>query len=348
MTKKKRQNLLNSDGNNDMRRLFFDGTKQLACYLQDFDKFFSESEEQKVFSITDEFVLKLSTIAYSRGFDFADEGMAFFRRNIQPFMLETDFASHMIRKPYGYPGDFLAMEKIWEGCNIGKAHIGSTTRGRFLNAYAIQLPICRATNERVYLIKDYIEDCIRCVYSPRIASIGAGSCIEIRELVHEGVDLSDAVFTLVDFDQNAIAYARKRLFETGVPLNTNFVHLNVVKEAHKGTLSEVLGKCDLIYVAGFFDYLNIRSSSMLARILLGSIRKGGQLIIVNAHPLNPTRFWMEYAAEWYLQYKTEEQMKQIAEALEPDGYQFSTGSDGVYQYVVLNKDRAHVITRRLS
>lgn len=326
-----------SGTSSETRRLFCEHTERLAYYLGDLEKLVRESGERKVFATADSLISKMSAIVYDPGFCFADECMAFFRQKIRPFFLEADFTSHVIRKPFGYPGDFLAMEKIWEGCNMGRTRVGSTPRGQLLNAYVLQLPACKATNERTYVIKDYVEDCIRCVSSPRIASIGAGSCIEIRELIHEGADLSDATFTLVDFDQNAIAYAQRQLSETGVPLNANFVHSNVVKEALKDTLPKVLGTCDFIYAVGFFDYLSIEVSNIVARILWGSVVRGGQLIIVNAHPLNPTRFWMEGGAEWHLQYKTEEQMTRIAEALEPADYQLYKGHDGVYQYLVLNK-----------
>ena len=63
--------------------------------------------------------------------------------------------------------------------------------------------------------------------------------------------------------------------------------------------------------------------------------------MINADPGNPTRLWMEYVGEWFMEYKTKDELLALTEKLanvakvniEQDPF-------GVYNYLELVKDVA--------
>jgi hypothetical protein len=83
------------------------------------------------------------------------------------------------------------------------------------------------------------------------------------------------------------------------------------------TLSTSLGERDFVYSAGLFDYLNKRSFSALLGALYESVVPGGELTIGNVASHNPTRWWMEYALDWYLLHRSSEDLMQMGRMLEP-------------------------------
>lgn len=103
-------------------------------------------------------------------------------------------------------------------------------------------------------------------------------------------------------------------------------------------LKNDLLKFDLIYSSGLFDYFDLDKSVRLARKLWENVKPGGSLIITNAHPDNPTRFWMEYVSEWYLEYKTDQEMMLIAKDLNNvDRISLEIDPYNVYQYLIITK-----------
>ena len=110
--------------------------------------------------------------------------------------------------------------------------------------------------------------------------------------------------------------------------------------ALRNNVKELIGEQDLIYSSGLYDYLSIRSSKKLSAALWKSLRPGGRLVITNAHPSNPSKFWMEFGGDWYLNYKTKDDMFRIVEDLddtETVKYHFDAYS--VYQYIEVYKSK---------
>ncbi len=117
-----------------------------------------------------------------------------------------------------------------------------------------------------------------------------------------------------------------------------YIQQNVLKLAIKNNSKEIIGEQDLIYSSGLYDYLAVKSAKKLSKALWQSIKPGGRLLITNAHPANPTKFLMEYTGDWYLDYKTKEDMYRIVEDLDDVGqiiYYFDEYS--VYQYIEVYK-----------
>lgn len=108
----------------------------------------------------------------------------------------------------------------------------------------------------------------------------------------------------VDMDAKAISHA--------LDLNRDFLdritfhHRNIFRFQPKETY-------DLVWSAGLFDYLDDRAFRFLLKKFLHIIKPGGQIVIGNFSPNNPSRDYMEFG-RWNLIHRDKEQLLQLAGA----------------------------------
>ena len=82
-------------------------------------------------------------------------------------------------------------------------------------------------------------------------------------------------------------------------------------------LSTTLGRCDLIYSAGLFDYLSLRSFQALLGALYDALSPGGLLAVGNVASHNPTRWFMEYCLDWFLIHRSRDELLALGAQLHP-------------------------------
>jgi extracellular factor (EF) 3-hydroxypalmitic acid methyl ester biosynthesis protein len=67
----------------------------------------------------------------------------------------------------------------------------------------------------------------------------------------------------------------------------------------------------LVYCAGLFDYLADPICKQLMEVFYELAAPGGLVISTNVHVNNPSRGWMEYMVDWFLEYRDAAQMKAL-------------------------------------
>lgn len=253
-----------------------------------------------------------------------------FREQIQPLTNMSKFCQYVLAKPRGYPGDFLAMEMIWRGRVLSDSYRyeGTTEVGRYLNAFTFDLENSEANEYRVSFLADKIMQ-----FAPRsLASIGSGSAIELRSLLQSY--FSDRIESIHLFDQDEEALERAKNYLLPVAHKVKCEKGNIIKKL----LSSNPATYDFIYSSGMFDYFDNEASKRLISRLWSWVNPGGCLLVTNAKPDNPTKLWMEYGADWYLSYKTTNELKALTDEL-PEVSQVKIDSDpfNVYQYMLVRK-----------
>lgn len=249
-----------------------------------------------------------------------------FQQKILPFTKQSEFCNYCYTKPRGYAGDFAMMEMIWKGRTQPEnyRYRGDSSVGKMLNAFALDSANCEANEERVHYLKEIISQ----YHNSTIASVGAGSVIELQELLKEK-GLNNNRYHLFDSDAGAFDYIKKTYGD--IP-GFNYWTGNVFRTLFK----KELPKFNLIYSSGFFDYLNAENAEKVAKKLWEMLEVGGTLLITNAHPSNPSRFWMEYAMEWSLCYREQKDLLKIAENLKGE-HSIKVDKLGIYQYLRILK-----------
>jgi len=256
------------------------------------------------------------------------EEMLRFRSRLLPIVHQSTFCKYVYDKPRGYAGDFLTQEMIWLGRTIKGKHLydGTSPTGELINAFTFDMANCKANEERVYRLQKYIQQS-----GPRLMSIGCGSCIELWDLQngHEG----GKQVVLVDQDEAALARAKEKLAKVDA-LDVTFQQANVLKYI-LGKSHLQCGPRDLIYLFGLMDYFPLKSAKRLIQTLWPCVASNGLMVITNAHPSNSTRMWMEYVGDWFLDYKTEEMMYDLAKELPGISANLVLDDQGVYQFLEL-------------
>jgi extracellular factor (EF) 3-hydroxypalmitic acid methyl ester biosynthesis protein len=226
-----------------------------------------------------------------------------FKQHVLPYTMQSDFCRYCHEKPKGYAGDFMCMEKIWAG-RQGLIAEQETVVGRMLTDLTLNSANCKANEYRVHYLSQFLMK----FHDARVASVGSGSVIEVRELYKTG-SLQETEFHLFDSDPDTFELIGMYCPELHSKLS--FYPGNALK-----TFAQNKNSFNLVYSSGLFDYLHLALAARFISTLWKKVKPGGTLLIINADPRNPTRLWMEYVAEWYMEYKTSEQMLSLAEGLE--------------------------------
>ena len=95
-------------------------------------------------------------------------------------------------------------------------------------------------------------------------------------------------------------------------LGVETIHASV-RDVLKGQMA--LGNFDLIYVSGLHDYLSLRVAQRLSEILFGMLNPDGRLLINNYVPNIVNAGYMEVYMDWWLIYRTEAELRQLADTL---------------------------------
>ena len=142
------------------------------------------------------------------------------------------------------------------------------------------------------------------------ASVVSIACGHLRE-----ADLSRAVparkqkaFLAIDQDVDSLSV-----------VDTDYVVPGV--ETRHGSLRQIIGerlhlpKCDLIYAAGLYDYLDDKVAMRLLQIMVEALNPGGRVLVANFVPNVPDVGYMEAFMDWWLTYRDMEQVTQLFEAI---------------------------------
>jgi len=226
-----------------------------------------------------------------------------FRALVGSYLWQAPFFRRSYEKPRGYAGDFEMMEMLYD------ARVeGQTPFARLLQEYFMRGEgPCSVRSRREYLrnllVTKIAEGRVR-----RVLSVAAGSAAEVRDLFR---DLSDAEVEvyLLDRDEGALAFARKALEDqTGASCRVRELVMSV-RDVAEGALTKQKA-FDFVYSTGLYDYLAQPFATALTRRLVECLAPSGELVIANYanEHVNPDRFIVEYAQDWFLVTRTAAEM----------------------------------------
>ncbi len=252
---------------------------------------------------------------------------AFLRTHFMPLFVESPFIRRAYQKPLGYAGDYEMMNMLY------RDHAeGDSLFAKALNLYATQEGAARANINRIAYfaseIRTLIErsECERV----RIASIGCGPTREIRKLLEDAPHLGRRLdIALIDQEERSIAFCERTLgplaVETGA--RVDFIRESVRRLLTTRRLSEALGRRELIYSAGLFDYLSEATFPRLLSTLYEALVSSGVLIVGNVARHNPSRWVMEYYLDWFLVHRSPEELEALGRSLLPEPTSIDVGSE---------------------
>lgn len=250
---------------------------------------------------------------------------AYARRQLHPLVLCSPFVYRTFSKPLGYAGDYEMVNMI-----LRDPFEGGSLFAKIVNNCFLQQPPAEAHRNRIrYLLKRLGEETrrrARLGKTARIFNLGCGPAKEIQEFLVQDDLCERAQFTLLDFNDETLAYTGKLLDEikmrsrrmTPIQMIKKSVH-QILKECARPASDPSSGKYDFIYCAGLFDYLSDRICKRLMDIFYDMLAPGGLLVATNVDASKPFRHSMEYILEWHLVCRNEKQLQTLSPELAPEG-----------------------------
>ncbi|MEZ5504642.1 MAG: class I SAM-dependent methyltransferase [Gammaproteobacteria bacterium] len=174
------------------------------------------------------------------------EQVARVRELIQPLAENSFTLSWALRKPYGYAGDFFALETLYDN----QVSPSSTPLGQMLDRWFLDTQLATGVRARKDMLRAFIEKKVRAHAAVtdepfRLLSVASGSARELRDLPEDL--LQKIEITLVDQDPRSLEFAMSHLPDSVTGMQRNALRLKPDSFPHT---------FDLVYSFGFFDYLS--------------------------------------------------------------------------------------------
>lgn len=243
----------------------------------------------------------------------------YFQRQLLPLTKDSVFFRRALEKPLGYAGDYEMMNMLYHGMLLG-----DSLWSKLLNSCLTNIPSGWAVRNRAHYLKEKIKQIITKKKGKgpvSILSLACGPCEEIQMLLAEssGNDLlkQKIDFYLVDHDPCALAEVQHSLYAELQQKNDSlsfscFNHS--VRQFMKAplVLLSCYPKMDFIYSAGLYDYLPDPAAERLTQVTLEMLSQDGLLVIGNFNDSHPIKFFIEYAANWFLIRRDPERLQRLA------------------------------------
>ena len=224
------------------------------------------------------------------------------------FVHRCKMTRRSFEKPRGYAGDAVMLDHIY-GTGEGRVAPHPASTDGQIYAYTVNAPAPAAVRFRRKVLARLIDEAAARL-GPGNASVVSIACGHLRE-----ADLSVAVqsgkigrFVAIDQDDDSIAVVDDEYGPLGV-------------EARHGSVRQILGhriqipKCDVIYAAGLYDYLDDKVAQRLLQIMVDALNPGGKVLVANFVPNVPDVGYMEAFMDWWLIYRDMDQVTQLFSAL---------------------------------
>ena len=226
-----------------------------------------------------------------------DQELEYFRNVIRKSLNENTLIGHGFVKPFGYPGDFTIIH------NIYKVHVNPDNKyGNWDRFFQNQAGAQAVRNRKDYFLKRCAEIEKRDAEVKHVLILGSGPATDVNEYLQNNPH-SKIKFDLVDFDQNAIDFAKKQNepFKDSI----EYFKINVLRYRPYQWY-------DLIWSAGLFDYFKDKHFVYMINKYYKYLMDGGEFIIGNFSHSNPTRRLMEVLSDWYLVHRSKNDLVRMA------------------------------------
>jgi extracellular factor (EF) 3-hydroxypalmitic acid methyl ester biosynthesis protein len=226
-----------------------------------------------------------------------DEELEYFRDVIRDSLNENTLIGHGFVKPYGYPGDFSIIH------NIYMRYVNPDRRySNWDRFFQDQAGAHAVRNRKDYFLKRCSEIDSGGNQEKRVLILGSGPATDVNEYLRNNPE-SGIHFDLVDFDQNAIDFARaqNRHYADSI----DYFKINVLR-------FKPYQWYDLIWSAGLFDYFKDKHFVYMISKYYKYLAEGGEFIIGNFSNSNPTKRLMEVLSDWYLNHRSKYDLVRMA------------------------------------
>jgi extracellular factor (EF) 3-hydroxypalmitic acid methyl ester biosynthesis protein len=226
-----------------------------------------------------------------------DTELAYFRDTIKESLNENTLIGHGFVKPYGYPGDFTIIHNIYmQYVNPDEKY------SNWDKFFQDQAGAHAVRNRKDYFLRRCAEIEKLDAEDKRILILGSGPATDVNEYLQK-IPESRIKFDLIDFDQNAINFAKQQNSEFNESIEYFKINVLRFKPYHW---------YNLIWSAGLFDYFKDKHFVYMINKYYKYLANEGEFIIGNFSNSNPTKRLMEVLSDWYLVHRSKHDLVRMA------------------------------------
>jgi extracellular factor (EF) 3-hydroxypalmitic acid methyl ester biosynthesis protein len=224
---------------------------------------------------------------------------------VRELLHQEPYTRRSFRQPRGYPGDAGMIDYLYLRGPAPDEQV--TDLGLALHQVAIRTPSGYGVRFRRDLAARLIDQTAARTALPSVLSVACG---HLREAERSSAVLERRLgrFVAIDQDEESAKVVSKEWGSYGV-------------EARCQSAAELIragasvGRFDLVYALGLYDYLAIGPARMLTRHLFDFVAPGGSLVVANFVPGNLEAGYMEAFMRWNLVYRTPDELRAVCELL---------------------------------
>lgn len=256
-----------------------------------------------------------------------------FVRKFKKLFARGVYCNWSIHKPFGYAGDFKIIDDIYQ--NNPTAMGFDRLFDNYFQMSAISVAVRNRKEDFKRLITKFIKD--KGKRPLRIMDLACGPCREIKEIIASDTTLCEnVIFDCYDNELKAIEFAKALL---GNQPNVNFFQINAARIALNKDINSIIDKkYDFIYSTGLFDYFGERISIALAQNLKKLLKTDGILAISDVRDKysNPSVHFMEWAGDWNLVYRDDDEFRKIfiVAGFNENEFKIQYEQQGIMQYII--------------
>lgn len=226
-------------------------------------------------------------------------------------MHECPFTRHSFTRPRGYPGDAGLLDFVYRHPAARAVQEAASNAGRTVMSFTVDVTACEAVRHRRSILAAKIDETAARHDMPAILAVASGHLreAELSIALKEG-----RVGRLLATDQDATSLATVEDYRASI---TDAIETRQITVRNILAGKTDLGRFDLIYAAGLYDYLDSKVAARLTRILFDHLNAGGRLLIPNFLWGVPEEAYMEVFMDWYLLYRSRSEIEDFAKELVP-------------------------------
>ena len=256
----------------------------------------------------------------------AEEVRAVWREAAAHALTLNTCQGYVCTRPRGYDGDFEIIERIyarWRSPNPALAKWDD-----FFHAQAA--PQAVRNRKRYFLDWLAAHETLTNGDGLRLLNVGSGPARDVFEHFTARPE-SRVRIECVDSDADAIGHAAALCAPYANQLRFHCV--NALRFRPQG-------RFQLIWSGGLFDYLSDDLFVRMLRRLWSVLAPGGELVVGNFSPANPSRTYMELVGGWVLIHRSETELTTLALrcGVPPEFIRVTAETEGVNLFLHLRKE----------
>lgn len=226
---------------------------------------------------------------------------------ILEYFLQDPLTHWSFTKPRGYSGDAQLLDFIYCDPHVAESVASASEIGKALYSHTQNVPSCVAARERRDLLTRYVDEtAAKNGPETEVLAIAAG---HLRE-ANRSVALAEGGlkrWVALDQDPQSVGLIARDFQGTAVEAIDGSVR-TVLTRGHK------LGKFDLIYASGLYDYLQHNVAVKLTKTCLQMLKPNGKFLFANYAEGTPDAGYRETFMDWVLLLRSEVDMWNIVNA----------------------------------